>query len=161
MGRVAAPYGVRGWIRVQPFTGAPDALLQYPIWWFGKGGATRAMTLKEGRMHAGAVLAKIEGIESREDAMRYRGSDVAVEREALPAIAENEVYVHELVGLAVVNRRGDALGKVKSIAETGAQPLLEVEGDGGVGRLIPFAPGVVDEVDLVAGRVVVDWEADY
>jgi 16S rRNA processing protein RimM len=162
MGRVAAPYGVRGWLKVQPFTGSAEALLAFPLWWIAghEPGAPSPRRVIEGKLHGGSLVAKLEGIESREDAMRYRGRDVCVPREELPATAADEVYLHEVVGLEVVNRRGERLGVVEGVSESGIQPVLRVVA-GRVERLIPFVPQIVQEVDLEASRLVVDWEADY
>jgi 16S rRNA processing protein RimM len=106
------------------------------------------------------LCGRYEGIESREDAMRYRGREISVPRDELPATAADEVYLHEVVGLEVVNRRGERLGVVEGVSESGIQPVLRVVA-GRVERLIPFVPQIVQEVDLEASRLVVDWEADY
>jgi 16S rRNA processing protein RimM len=161
MGRVAAPYGVRGWVKVQPFTQAPDTLLAHRTWWIADkpGTPPRSRVVEESRLHSDVVIAKLEGIGTREEALLYRGREIAVPRDALPPIADDEVYLADLVGLQVVNRRGEQLGRVDGTSDDAAQPILRVVAEGGIERLVPF--GVVDEVDLEAGRIVVDWEADY
>ncbi|HVE49890.1 MAG TPA: ribosome maturation factor RimM [Casimicrobiaceae bacterium] len=160
MGRLGAPFGVRGWIKVETFTAKPDALLEYETWWIVDE-APKSFRLFEGCLHAGGVIAKFEGIETREEAARLRGSEIAVPREALPQIDEDEVYLADLVGLDVVNQRGDALGSVASVSDSAAQALLRVVSTQGRELLIPVAPAIVGEVDLEARRIVVDWEADY
>jgi 16S rRNA processing protein RimM len=163
MGRIGAPYGVRGWVKVQPFSAAPDALLDHATWWIGErdGRAGRPLRMIEGRLHAGAVVAKLEGIDSRETAATLKGLDVAVPRDALPDAEDDEVYLGDLVGFEVVNRSGIALGRVAAVSANGAQPLLRLAVAADGERLIPFVPAIVDEVDLDARRIVVDWEADY
>jgi 16S rRNA processing protein RimM len=84
-----------------------------------------------------------------------------VPRAALPAAADNEIYWADLVGLAVVNREGVALGEVREVADFGAHPMLRVVDAGGVERLIPFVVAYVDSVDVAARRVDVDWQPDY
>lgn len=163
MGRIVAPYGVRGWVKVQSYAGAPDALLDYASWWIAeaRGGAPRPTAVLASRMHGSWVIARLQGVETREAAEQLQGLEVAVSRDALPEVADDEVYVRDLVGLDVRNRRGDALGRIDAVSDAGGQTILRVVADDGVERLIPFVSAIVDEVDLDAGRVVVDWEADY
>lgn len=163
MGRVAAPYGVRGWLKVQPFTGAVDALLDYATWWLAPRGRgePEPHRLLEGREHSGQVIARLEGVATREEAAAFSGAEISVPREALPEAEDDEVYWSDLVGLAVVNRGGETLGTVESVRDNGAHPILRVVGAEGGERLIPFVPVYVKGVDLEANRIDVDWEVDY
>ena len=79
----------------------------------------------------------------------------------LPLADEGEVYWADLVGLSVVNRQGDVLGKVVAVQDYGAHPVLQVKADDGGTRLIPYVGAYVDSVDVPAGRVEVDWGKDY
>ncbi len=159
MGRVAAPYGIRGWIKVQPYTEYLDGLLDYPLWRLGKAEGWRDYRLLEGRSHGQYLLAQLDGIADRDAAECLRGLEIAVARSELPAAGEGEYYWDDLVGLEVVTVSGDVLGRVSGLMETGPQDVLRVQGDRE--RLIPFTAPIVQEVDPAAGRIVVDWEADY
>ena len=159
MGRVAAPYAVRGWIKIQTFTEYLDSLLDYPVWRLGRNGQWREYRLLEGRVQGQALVAQLEGIDDRDQAERLRGMDVAVERAELPEADEDEYYWDELIGLEVVNQEGVSLGRVKGLLETGAHDVLEVEGERK--RLIPFTEPIVQAVDPSAGVIRVDWAADY
>ena len=174
MGRVTAPYGVRGWIKVKPFTEAPEALLDYPTWWLSAAEAAERQTHRvlEARMHSDFVIARLEGLDAREQAAAFTGAEVAVPRDQLPETADDEVYWSDLVGCEVVNRKGERLGRVAEVQGTGAHPMLrvvsgeavtqpEAERGQGAERLIPFVPAYVLGVDLEANRIDVDWEADY
>ena len=174
MGRVAAPYGVRGWIKVKAFTEVPAALLDYPMWWLTVrgSGATKHRVL-EARIHSDYVIARLESLDSREQAAAFKGAEVSVPRDQLPETEEDEVYWSDLAGCEVVNRNGERLGRVAEVQDTGAYPMLRVVSgeavnatEGGTqGRvadlLIPFVPAYVLGVDLEANRIDVDWEADY
>lgn len=164
MGRVAAPYGVKGWIRVVPFTATPGALLAFPTWRMTLRGERepREFRLLEGRVHAEDVVASVEGIVTREQAAMLRGSTVEVPRDALPPEGPDEVYVADLPGCSVVNRAGVDLGTVRSVDGFGAHPVLRVvASDRAEERLIPLVPKFVKNVDLEARVIEVDWEADY
>lgn len=164
MGRIIAAYGIRGWVRVQPFTGSRDALLDYPVWWLdpGDGRVVKPCRVIDGRLHGDGVVACLESLGNREEAAAWNGAEVQVPREALPPVADNEVYWSDLIGCSVVNRADFALGVVESVRDNGAQPVLSVaSGAGGAQMLIPFVPAIVDEVDLETSTIRVDWEADY
>jgi len=152
MGRVAGSYGVRGWIRVQ----APEAALaDCGTWWIG-GASYPVEQVKE---HSGTLLAQLRGLESREAALKLKGSKVFVPRDALPKAQEGHYYLADLVGLEVVNERGEALGVVKRWIFNGAQDVMEVAGDRT--HLVPWIPAVVRKVDLLQKRIEVEWGADW
>lgn len=159
MGRIAAPFGVRGWVKVQTFTEQLDGLLDFPVWHLGRGGQWREVAVLEADVHSKGLAVRLDGCNDRDAAAALKGLDVAVPREALPAAAENEYYWSDLIGLTVVNAQGETLGKVADVLETGANDVLVVEGERE--RLIPFVAQVVLEVDLAAARINVEWGADY
>ncbi|HSQ81461.1 MAG TPA: ribosome maturation factor RimM [Casimicrobiaceae bacterium] len=164
MGRVAAPYGVRGAIKVQPLSADPAALLEHRQWWL----RTRAQpsqwqpwSVQSARMQGAALVAQVEGIDTRESAAALRGAEIGIPRDDLPELPTGEYYQGDLVGMAVENRDGVALGRVVGFAESGAHPLLQVVDEAGVERLIPWVGQYVIQVDVDAGRIDVDWPADY
>ncbi|HZR02970.1 MAG TPA: ribosome maturation factor RimM [Burkholderiales bacterium] len=159
MGRVAGPFAVRGWIKVLPFTQLPDNLLYYRRWWIGCDSAWREVAVEEGAVQGRTVVAKLSGVESREDAARLSGCDVAVPRAALPAAGAGEYYWSDLVGLQVRNQRGELLGVVSGLLETGANDVLVVQAE--KERLIPFVDAIVRSVDVERQLIVVDWETDF
>jgi 16S rRNA processing protein RimM len=79
----------------------------------------------------------------------------------LPSPKAGEFYWSDLVGLVVVNRAAEKLGRVSKVLETGAHPVLQVESEGGGARLIPVVAAYVDSIDPAAGRIMVDWPADF
>lgn len=162
MGEIVAAYGVRGWVRVKPFSEQPHTLLDQPTWWVRRReGDWRTLEVCEAREHSGSLIAQLDGISSRESAMQWKGALVGVPRGALPPIARGQIYQADLIGLDVVNRAGTPLGRVTAVRDFGAHPVLDVEHEGGGHRLIPFVPVYIDGVDLAAGRIDVDWEIDY
>ena len=152
MGRVAGSYGVRGWIKVA----APQQALAACSRWSIGGSEYPVEQVKE---HSGTLLAKLAGLESREAALKLKGSTVYVRREAMPAPDEGHYYLADLVGLEVVNEQGIALGEVKRWLFNGAQDVMEVEGE--KTRLVPWIPAVVKAVDLENRKIRVDWGADW
>jgi len=165
MGRVAAPWGIKGWLKVYPLTQVPETLLEFKAWWLRRReGAWIEHTLVEGRQHGSTLLACLTGMPDREVAALWSGAEIGVPREELPAPAEDEMYWADLIGLAVVNREGVALGTVEAVDEFGAHPVLrvaDVTAEPARKRLIPFVDALIDSVDRAAGRITVDWQPEY
>lgn len=164
MGRVAAPYAISGWLKIQPFTEHIDSLLEYPQWHVGKNGQWRAYRLLEGKVHGQTLLVSLEGLNDRNVAEAMQGFEVAVARADFPQPDEGEYYWDQLTGLEVVNLQGESLGRVVGVLETGAQEVLKVQGEldsKPKERLIPFVAALVHTVDLASRRIVVDWGLDY
>ncbi|WP_407922441.1 ribosome maturation factor RimM [Acidihalobacter prosperus] len=161
MARVSAPFGVKGWVKVHSYAEPPEALLDFPVWQLGRAGEWHERRVIEGRAQSGPVLAvRFEDVEDRDQAALLRGLEVAIAREALADLPEGEYYWADLIGLTVVNADGSRLGAVERLMETGANDVLVVRGDRE--RLIPFIrPHVVRAIDLEAGELQVDWDADF
>jgi 16S rRNA processing protein RimM len=159
MGRIAAPFGVRGWIKVQTFTRSVGSLLDYPAWWLRVGKGWEERKVEEGGVHGRALIAKLLGCDDREAAVRVKGREIAVPRSELPVNADGEYYWSELIGLEVANREGVVLGRIAGLLETGVNQVLVVRGERE--RLIPFVEAVVVSVDVTGGLMVVDWGAHF
>jgi len=160
VGRFSGVFGVRGWLRVLSYTRPPANLVDYRPWHILEGGRLVQLEGIECDWRGQVLLARLAGLELREAAAAWVGREIYITREQLPPAAAGEVYWADLIGLAVVNRRGDRLGEVARLLETGAHDVLVVRGDRE--RLIPFVRGVhVLDIDLAERRLLVDWEADY
>jgi 16S rRNA processing protein RimM len=160
MGRIAAPFGVKGWVKVQPLTAQARNLLDYPAWWVEHNGEWQRHEVAAAKVQtSNTVVARLAGCEDREAAAAFRGRRIAVPRWQLPQAPAGEYYWADLIGLAVVNGNAQELGRITGILQTGANDVLVVEGDRE--RLIPFIAGVVREVDVPAGAVRVEWDSDY
>lgn len=160
LGRISAPYGVKGWVKVQAYADDPLAWRAMPLWWVGEDGRWKALRLAGCRAHSGTLIARFEGIEDRDAAAALAGALVAAPREALPQTGAGEYYWADLIGLRAVAIDGTALGRVESLIDSGAHAVLCVR-DGERERLVPFVAAVVREVDVTAGEVRLDWQADW
>ena len=169
MGRVIAPYGVKGWVKIHAYTEDRATLLDYAAWWIrpraGSAeaqGVWREVAIEASREHGATLIAQLAGIGDREAAAALKGADIGVPRARLPAAGNSEIYYSDLVGLDVVNRQGVHLGAVTAVQDYGAHPVLCVTDEAtAVERMIPFVAVYVDSVDIAAGRIDVDWQLDY
>ena len=160
MGRVVGAYGVKGWVKILPYTEATENLCDYERWWIQRAGAWKEWQVVGVALHGNTVVAQLDGIDDREAAALLKGSDLAVPREALPPVEEDEHYWADLIGLDVVNKQGEVLGRVAGHVYNGAHDVMRVERDGAE-RLIPYVGAVVQEVDVPGRRIVVDWGVDW
>jgi len=163
MGRIAAPFGVRGWIKAQLFAPEGTYLLEQPVWYLkrpGSEGEFAEVKVMEAAPHGKVLIAQLEGIADRDAAEAAVGTQIAMPRSVLPAPVEGEYYWSELIGLNVLNRAHEALGEVTGLLETGAHDVLVVKA-GGSERLLPMVAAVIDRIDLDAAEIHVDWGLDW
>jgi 16S rRNA processing protein RimM len=171
VGRIADAWGIKGWFKVLPYSAHPEALFSSKRWFLlptERGAQTftgvARLAVKEAKEHSDTVVATAHGVDDRTAAEALRGSRIFVSRSSFPTAAADEYYWVDLIGLSVVNRQDEALGSVKELLSTGAQTVLvlEYEQDGKpFERMIPFVAAYIDDVDLQARRIRVDWQTDY
>ena len=178
VGCVVDAWGVKGWIKVQPFAKDPQALFSSPRWFLAPSAAPqpgapktypRLLRITQARSHGDAVVASAQDLSDRSAAEALRGARVFVPRASFPAASTDEYYWVDLIGVSVVNRQGHSLGTVTGLLDTGPHSVLCVRrtdatpGDTDVQpeRLIPFVAAYVDDVDLGARLIRVDWGLDY
>lgn len=152
VGRVAGAFGVRGEVRITSFTADPLALLDYRDLKHEDG--RPALTLTAGRPAKGGLVVHASEVGTREQAEALRGLKLFVPRDMLPEPEEDEFYVTDLIGLAVVTPEGEPLGRIKNVQDFGAGDLLEVEPPEGASWYLPFTREAVPEVKLAEGVVV-------
>jgi 16S rRNA processing protein RimM len=140
-----------------PQAGVQESLAQATEWWLG-GEARRVVQAKR---HSATVVAKLEGIDTPEQAQALKGQEISVERAALPEAGAGYYYLADLLGLDVVNAEGVKLGAVRQWLTNGPQDVMVVQGQGDAERLIPWVATVVKRVDLEAGVIEVNWGADW
>lgn len=162
MGRLIGPFGVQGWVKVNAFTEAPEALGAFDRWAVRTGEGWREMALEDFAVHSKGPVAKLAGCEDREAAQKLRNADVAVSRASLGDAGAGELYRVDLLGLDVVDEGGAVLGRVEGFFEAGDTAVMVVAGgEGRRERMIPFVNEYVKAVDREARRITVDWKADY
>ena len=188
VGRIADAWGIKGWFKVLPHSASPEALFSSKRWFLlppdrpmKPSRATSAVAskteqawteplvlrIKESKNHSDTIVACAHDVDDRNAAESLRGGRIFVPRSSFPTAADGEYYWVDLMGLQVINREGVVLGQVRDLMSTGPQTVLVIEAapeseDGKpVERMIPFVSAFVDDVDLPAKRITVDWQPDY
>jgi 16S rRNA processing protein RimM len=160
VGRIAGPYGVKGWLRVVSYTEQPDTLIEYAPWYLKQGDVWLPTEVAEVKRHTRGLLVRLPGCEDRDRAAELSGSDIGIYRSQLPATAADEYYWDDLIGLSVMTLDGLPLGTVDHLIETGANDVLVVRGERE--RLIPFIQGsVIAMIDLERRVIRVNWDPEF
>ena len=159
VGRIGGAYGVLGWVRIVSFTEPPENLFDYGPWLLESADGWTPVRVASARPHAGAYVAQIREVSSREQAQALAGRLVAVPADALPALDHDDdgYYWRDLAGLEVRDTGGQILGRVDHLFDSGAHDVLVIDRDGRQ-MLVPFLGQFVVKVDLAAGYLVVDWQ---
>ena len=180
VGRILDAWGVKGWLKILPHSTHPEALFSAKSWFlqvpdakfrpgFNAFSGTVAISVDESKTHSDSVVAKVVGLDDRNDAEALRGCRIFLPRSRFPAATKDEYYWVDLIGLNVVNREGVALGCVRDLMATGPHSVLcveytQVQDDGtsvAAERMIPFVAAYVDAVDIAGKCITVDWQPDY
>lgn len=155
VGVIAGAFGVRGEVRIKSFCAAPEDIATYVPLWLSTGRNVTAITITG--QTKGALVARIDGVSTKEEADALRGAELAADRSRLPSLPDDEYYHADLIGLPVHDTGGTLLGHVRSVQNHGASDLLEIHAPGlRTTVLLPFTRTAVPTVDLASGRIVAD-----
>ena len=181
VGRIVDAWGLKGWLKIQPFAAEPQALFSSRRWHllpseklgvvrtpFPGGAFPSLLKITDVKDHGELVVAQAQEVPDRTSAEALRGARVFVDRASFPTAGPDEFYWIDLIGLAVVNRAGEGLGNVIGLLDTGAHSVLRIvpeesatEPSPESERLIPFVAAYVDDVSLERRTITVDWGLDY
>lgn len=178
LGKISGVWGVKGWVKLHSYTRNRVEIANYSSWWLTPESKlnespklspqAQQFEIETCRAQGQTIVAKLVGINTREQAEELKGYIILVDQEALPALPEGEYYWQQLIGLLVVNAEGIEFGKIQSILETGANDVLVIrpeeqaeENDNTTEVLVPYIDQVVQKVDLVAGKMIVDWDSSF
>lgn len=165
VGRVGAPYGVKGWVKINTFTEQPAAIFDYAPWFLGPAG--QQIEVDQWKSHNKGMVAKLKGVEDRDQAEMIKNLDIAISASQLPELEDGDYYWRDLVGMQVVTDKGYTLGVVKELFETGANDVMLVQAKhndafGQKERLIPY---ILDQVILDISKedktIKVDWDPAF
>ncbi|MDT0594701.1 ribosome maturation factor RimM [Glaciecola petra] len=167
IGKIGAPYGVKGWVKINSFTQAKDNIFEYSPWQLNSiHGDAKNIKVDQWRTHNNSLVAKLEGIESRDDAEEIKNAEISIDASLLPEL-DNDFYWKDLIGMQVLTDKGYDMGVVKELFETGANDVMLVKAKindafGQKERLLPFLhDSVVLNVDKDGNTITVDWDPAF
>lgn len=150
VGRVVAPFGIAGAVKIQVFTAYPERFTERPLY---IGTSRSRYDVEEWRPHAQSAVLLLSGVNTREAAEALRDEELYVRIEDAAPLPEGEYYIHELVGLSVVTDDGQPVGSVVDVIQTGSNDVYVVETDRKREVLIPAIKEVIAEIN-VPGRTL-------
>jgi|TARA_B110001469_G_C9585767_1_gene290569 16S rRNA processing protein RimM len=160
MGKVLAPFGVNGWIKVYSFTEKLESFLTYKKLFISKDQRNwLEIEVKDIKLHGKTIIANFSEIVDRTQAEFYKDYLFGVPKNCLPPLKKNQYYWSDLIGCKVVNLQNIPFGLVDSFIETGANDVMVVKGD--KERLIPYSRETVLEVDTINSKIIVDWDENF
>jgi 16S rRNA processing protein RimM len=166
LAKIGKTHGIKGWVRVISFTSPAENILEYSSFIGSQGNETRQIEIDQYKSQTAGILGHVKGVDTPEQAKELAGMTISVNVADLPELESDEVYWHQLEGLAVINQHEQLLGVVSSLLETGANDVLVVkpcaESIDERERLIPFRrEATVSDIDIGSGTLRVIWDADY
>ena len=162
VGRIRRAHGIRGELVVEPITDAPDAIFASGRRVFVCDAAGEALTelppleIVRTRPFKDGLLVTFEGIADRNEAERWRERHLLVPGDELPPLGEDEVYIHDLLGLHVQRGSGETVGTVVEVYELPQGLVLEIDRGTTATVLVPFHESMVERVDVAAKLIVMN-----
>lgn len=165
LGKIVGVWGVKGWIKLHSYTRNRVDIAKYSTWYLQESRKKTdpiAIDVIHCREQAQGIVAQLDGIADRDQAMAMNGQTIFVKKTDLPKLSKGEFYWQQLIGLEVANNV-KKIGVVGSIIETGANDVLVItqEQEGLADILIPYTEQTVIEIDLETGTIIVDWDPSY
>jgi len=152
VGRINSPWGVRGHVKVTPFTDNPERLTVGSRVYVN-GELRQIRDIKSPR---GFPCVLFEGVSGTEGAELLRNTLIEIDEADLPALPEGEYYVHDLIGLRVITSAGEEFGTIAEVLETGSNDVYVVRRPGQKDLLVPAIDGVLLEVNIEAGTATIE-----
>lgn len=160
IGKFGRPHGIKGFVTVHSFTEPRDNILGYTDWHAFLNHQWQPVKLLHVEVHNKTIVAQIEGYPERELAAHLTNVEIAVQKSQLASLEPGEYYWHQLVGMDVINQKGQSFGKVMEIMPTGSNDVLVVQGE--KRHLIPYLPGqFIINIDDSQQVITVDWDVDF
>jgi 16S rRNA processing protein RimM len=172
VGRIVGAFGIKGWIKIQPFSLDGSTLMATKTWWLHGEGPLAAklpeqLEVLARRDQGDVIVAQVQGVDDRNGAEALRGATVLVSRATFPKTPDGEYYWLDLIGLRVINQQEQVLGTVIGLIDTGPHCVFRIAPPGvdapspAQERLIPFVGAYVLDVKLAERCIRVDWALDW
>lgn len=155
IGQIVNTFGIKGMVKVNPFTDDISQFEEMETILVDKKGSLMEMQIEEVKYSKNQVLLKLKGIETVNDAEKYRNCYLKLPREKARKLPKNTYFIADLIGLEVYTEEGKLLGKVDDIYNTGASDIYVIKDELGKQILLPAIKDVIKQIDLEQEKIVV------
>ena len=167
VGRITTVHGIKGWVKIHSYTEEPRKIFDYNPWWLNSEKGWKLIKVNEYKVASQDLIAHINNFDDRNvSGKELCQRDIAIDRSELPKLDASEYYWYQLKGLRVTTITGKVdLGIVVGLLDTGANEVLEIQGDASSldlkQRLIPCIKQVISSVNLKSNIIEVDWDPEF
>lgn len=155
IGQIVNHFGIKGMVKVNPFTDDISQFEEMETILVDKKGSIKEIQIEEVKYSKNQVLLKLKGIDTVEDAEKYRNCYLKLPREKARKLPKNTYFIADLIGLEVYTEEGNLLGKVDDIYNTGASDIYVIKDELGKQILLPAIKDVIKQIDLEQEKIVV------
>ncbi|MEH6457217.1 MAG: ribosome maturation factor RimM [Cocleimonas sp.] len=167
LGKISGVHGIKGWVKVFSYTSPRVKITEYSQWYVksSKGQSWVSQKLTEGKVQGKNIIARLDGINYRDEAEALVGTEIAIHKDQLEVLAENEYFWRDLIGLSVETISGEKLGKIDWLFDTGSNDVIivkDTESAEEKEHLLPYLfDDVIKSIDLEKSLMVVDWDPEF
>ncbi len=159
IGQINGLFGVHGWVKIFSHTHPRKNILSYQPWYIQIDGNWQTLEIDKGREQSKTIVAQIKGVNDREQARSYIGTEIYIEKSQLPELKKGEYYWEDLIGLEVINQDKVVLGRVSNLVDTGSNNVLVINGS--KEHWVPYINPFLVSVDVDNQQIIVDWDEDF
>ena len=156
IGQIVNTNGLKGVVKVNPFTDDISKFEELKYVYIQLKSELKKVKIEQVRYNKNQVLLKLEGIDSIEEAEKYRNFYLKTEKESQEDLGEDTYYIVDLIGLDVYSDKNEYLGKIEDVFPTGSNDVYVVKDNLGKQILIPAIADVVKKVDLNNGKMIIN-----
>jgi len=158
IGKIGAPQGVRGEVRIIPLTEFPERFKKLKIALFDDG---TSLPVESVRYHQQFILLKFRGLDDRNAIEHLRNKLIKIERKDLVPLPEGHYHIFDIIGLLVYNEQDEYLGKITDVLQTGSNDVYIIEQKDKQSLLIPALKTVVLHIDIAGGKMIVKLQEEW
>ena len=155
IGQIVNTFGIKGMVKVNPFTDDISQFEKMKSILIDKKGTLIEMQIEEVKYSKNQVLLKLKGIETIEEAEKYRNCYLKLPREKAKKLPEGTYFIADLIGVDVYTEEGNLLGKVEDIYNSGASDIYVIKNELGKQILLPATKEVIKQIDLEQDKIIV------
>lgn len=151
--KIVATQGIRGEVRCQYYCDAPEILCEFDTLYLNKG--KQPIEITRAYVHKNVVVLKIEGIDTIEEAQKYIGKMLYMDRNDVE-LPEDVYFIQDLIGLTVKNAEtGEVYGKLSDVYQNGATDVYSIKKENGTELMFPCIDEIVKKTDIEAGEMLI------